>query len=185
MMDDESEAVGKGRPPVRSRFKPGQSGNPKGRPRGKRSTHPEDAVLDQMVTIRENGVERVMRADHAFLLQITSLGLAKGGPVARAALSALESRPSSDLDRPPRLIVMGVYADPGDVGHAIRNLNIATLLDRFRPTASFVLETWVVEAALARLGDEQLNREEQEAVIAATRFPNKVRWPSWWRVDCL
>lgn len=35
-----SEGVGYGRPPVVSRFKPGQSGNPKGRPRGSKNKRP-------------------------------------------------------------------------------------------------------------------------------------------------
>jgi hypothetical protein len=34
MSEQEEEKVGYGRPPVASRFKPGQSGNPKGRPKG-------------------------------------------------------------------------------------------------------------------------------------------------------
>src|SRR3569623_580770 len=34
MSEPEEEKVGYGRPPVASRFKPGQSGNPKGRPKG-------------------------------------------------------------------------------------------------------------------------------------------------------
>jgi Family of unknown function (DUF5681) len=33
MNDDENDAVGYGRPPLHSRFKPGQSGNRKGRPK--------------------------------------------------------------------------------------------------------------------------------------------------------
>jgi hypothetical protein len=34
MSEPEEEKVGYGRPPLASRFKPGQSGNPKGRPKG-------------------------------------------------------------------------------------------------------------------------------------------------------
>lgn len=34
MSEQENEKIGYGRPPVASRFKPGQSGNPKGRPKG-------------------------------------------------------------------------------------------------------------------------------------------------------
>jgi Family of unknown function (DUF5681) len=35
--DHNSYAVGHGKPPEATRFKPGQSGNPKGRPRGKKN----------------------------------------------------------------------------------------------------------------------------------------------------
>jgi hypothetical protein len=47
-------AVGYGRPPVHTRFRKGQSGNPKGRRKGQRNIHTVvDEVLRQRITIRE------------------------------------------------------------------------------------------------------------------------------------
>lgn len=60
---------------------------------------------------------------------------------------------------------------------------MARKLDPYRPSARMMLEPWIVEAALARLGDRRLSREEQEIVLAATRTPHKVRWPDWWETD--
>lgn len=51
--------VGYGKPPRGSRFKPGQSGNPKGRPRGSKSF--ARLLLEELnsrITINENGVLR-------------------------------------------------------------------------------------------------------------------------------
>ncbi|SOR31995.1 protein of unknown function [Methylorubrum extorquens] len=51
--------VGYGRPPHASRFKPGQCGNPKGRPRKPKNLN--DAVereLDRIVVVREGGREK-------------------------------------------------------------------------------------------------------------------------------
>lgn len=177
---DSGDGVGKGRPPVGSQFKPGQSGNPRGRPKGKKSKRPEDAVLDQMVTVRENGIDRVLRADQAFILHLTSQGVAAGGAIARAALEALDKRPSKSAVGAPIKVVYGLYPEPGNVGGATRSLHITALLDPYRETAHLRLETWIVEAALARLGERQLTTAEQEAVFAATRMPHKVRWPAWW-----
>src|SRR5262245_43061967 len=51
--------VGYGRPPKHSRFKPGQSGNPNGRPKGAKSlkTLLEEALASS-VTIMEGGIAR-------------------------------------------------------------------------------------------------------------------------------
>ena len=52
--------VGYGNPPGKSRFKPGQSGNPKGRPKQSGNIALEIlAELRQPVTVGENGQERV------------------------------------------------------------------------------------------------------------------------------
>ena len=68
-------AVGYGRPPKRSRFMKGQSGNPAGRPRGRHRLAPFEAVLGQMVTIREGGDERLVTAMEAFFLHLAKRGL--------------------------------------------------------------------------------------------------------------
>ena len=77
--------IGYGRPPQGSRFKPGRSGNPKGRPRGRHNRPPYDAVLGQKVVLREGGVERTATAAEAFLLYLTKRGLEGDGAAARAA----------------------------------------------------------------------------------------------------
>jgi predicted DNA binding protein len=138
-----------------------------------------------MVTIRENGVERKVPADEAFLLQLVTKGLKAGGVMARAALRAAGSRPSSATSKQSqRTIKCRVYTEAGDLRDAIRTLHIATMLDPFRATAQLALEPWVVEAALERLGERQLTAKQQEIVVAATRTPHKVRWPAWWTVRC-
>jgi hypothetical protein len=56
----ESEyAVGYGRPPVHSRFKKGQSGNPKGRRKGSRNLKTEiKQIVSKPVTVRDGETER-------------------------------------------------------------------------------------------------------------------------------
>jgi hypothetical protein len=53
--------VGYRKPPQRSRFKKGQSGNPKGRPRGSRSSSTIlREILSERVEVRENGGTRTV-----------------------------------------------------------------------------------------------------------------------------
>src|SRR5260370_39118059 len=88
--DDEDGGGGYGRPPKATRFKKGQRSNPVGRPRGRRGEAPYEAVLGQMVTIREGGVERRVTAEEAFLLQRAERGVGGGGAATRTALGPIE-----------------------------------------------------------------------------------------------
>jgi len=56
MSTEREYAVGKGKPPERTRFKKGQSGNPKGRPpNSKNSATLLNEALSELVVITENG----------------------------------------------------------------------------------------------------------------------------------
>ena len=70
-----------------------------------------------------------------------------------------------------------VIVTPGSVNTAVEPLGMVRKLERYRPSARMVLEPWIVQAALARLGDRRLSREEQAKVVRAVWTPHKVRWP--------
>jgi hypothetical protein len=88
--DDEGGGGGYRRPPRKARYKKGQSGNLGGRPRGRRREAPYEAVLGQMVIIREGGVESRVSAEEAFLLFLLKRGLEGDSAATRATLTAIE-----------------------------------------------------------------------------------------------
>ena len=75
---------------------------------------------------------------------------------------------------------MKTVVAPGSVNPALEPLRMATKLDRYRETARMALEPWLVEEALARLGDRRLSLDEQAEGVRGVRTPSKVRWPEWW-----
>ena len=68
----ERYAVGYGRPPTNTQFKPGQSGNPKGRPKGaKNEATILNGILNRRLEIREAGRARKISVLEAMLLKFT------------------------------------------------------------------------------------------------------------------
>ena len=75
-IEDDYE-VGYGRPPKHSQFKPGQSGNPKGRPKGSKNFRTDVVeVLDMPVQVAENGRSRRISSQRASLLRLREQALA-------------------------------------------------------------------------------------------------------------
>ncbi len=103
--------VGYGRPPKRSRFKPGQSGNPKGRPKGRKNIHTIlEETLFRLVTITENGRKRKVPAIEALFLSLLRKSLdgdmraleklTKQLPMLQAAMAADEAREGGEAVDP-------------------------------------------------------------------------------------
>jgi hypothetical protein len=171
------DAVGYRRPPASTKFKKGQSGNPGGRPPNRHRALPYEAVLGQMVTIREDGRERRVTAAEAFLLQLTRKGLQGDSAATRASLGAIETaramRAPNGQDEPIRIVFRGF-----GVGSALEMLGLAIKTHPLHhQRVRCWLRPWIVEAALARLGSRRLDEVEQREVWGATYRPNNVRWP--------
>jgi hypothetical protein len=78
--------VGYGRPPRARQYKPGQSGNPKGRPKGKQNTDTViREILDRKVEVRVGGALRKITVRQAILTRFAEDAL-KGNPKSAAFL---------------------------------------------------------------------------------------------------
>jgi hypothetical protein len=181
MTTEESVSVGYRRPPRSTRFQKGKSGNPRGRPKGRSRQIPYDFVLSQRVTILEAGAERSVTAAEAFLLYLVKRGVEGDTAAAKLAREALQFASALGIsgEQDDELIIR--YASFGNPAHELESLKMATRVDRFKPSAKVLLEPWIVQTALERLGDKQFTLEEQKAIIDATHKPHQVKWPLSWK----
>jgi hypothetical protein len=180
--DKSGPPVGYRSPPRQTRFQKGASGNPKGRPRNRKKEIPYDTVLGQMVTIREDGRERRVTAAEAFLLHLTRKGLAGDNAASRASLAAIElARARRGIVDGDHITVIRIVAISFGVGSILATLGMGKkVFPRDQDRVRWLLNPWIIEAALQRLGSRQLDLGEQKEVWDSTRTPDKVNWPVWW-----
>jgi Family of unknown function (DUF5681) len=107
--------VGYARPPIDSRFKPGQSGNRKGRPKGRKNMLSIlDAVLKEPVLIRKGNVVRKVSTAEA-IMRALAVKAMKGDAKANARIMEWCAK-SGEFDQPPVRIerIENVIVRPGD-----------------------------------------------------------------------
>jgi len=93
-----AKEVGPGRPPEHSRFKPGVSGNPKGRPPKKRDLKKLiEEELDQLVSITEGG-KRIRLTKREIIVKKLVNDAARGEAKAISTLVKLVGTTSEEAD---------------------------------------------------------------------------------------
>ena len=86
------DKIGYGRPPKANQFKPGKSGNPKGRPKGSLNlVNDLAAELSELITVREDGRARRISKQRALIKSLLAKGI-QGEVRAAAAVLALYAR---------------------------------------------------------------------------------------------
>ena len=102
MSTNDDAGGGYGRPPKETRFKPGRSGNAKGRPKGGRSLKTDLAsILQKRVSIREDGELRHVSRQEAMLLTLCAKAL-QGDTKASSQLLTMLTKTESQGTAPSR-----------------------------------------------------------------------------------
>jgi Family of unknown function (DUF5681) len=183
-----SGRVGPGRPPAASRFRKGESGNPKGRPRSRSGPTPSAfaVVIDRTLTVTQNGRPREVTVEEALQHKTYQDAIAGSRAARREVLKwiakrekwlaahAPKRRPSIELRMEPvdldnanePLLLLGI-AEPDPRGHGVD--------DQYQ---RLLLRPWAVQAALSRPGGRRLSAKDVGEIKRCTRDAERLRWPA-------
>lgn len=91
MTDDKDYEIGYGKPPKHSQYKPGQSGNPKGKPKKNRTLQEEVRdILNAKVPVTINGKKTYVTKRQLLLEQILNAAINKNPTMTRLAMPLLK-----------------------------------------------------------------------------------------------
>lgn len=167
--DPEDGPVGYKRPPSHSRFRKGQSGNPRGRRRGSGVRSAAEKVLDRKVTVTVDGKRQKLPITEALMLQLTQKALAGDSKAIRDVLKISDQAALSPdpKDRAPLVILHNVI-DPKDCNPALDALGVIIPVgERYK------IAPWVVDAAMAR--SPRLGKSDPILIANSTLKPGEKR----------
>jgi hypothetical protein len=184
-----SSRVGPGRPPVASRFRKGQSGNPKGRPKSRSRPAPSafDIVIDRTLTVTQNGRVREVTVEEALQHRTYQDAIAGNRAARREVLKMIAKREKWLASHGPkhRPVERLIEPDPDNANAALVLLGIAEPDTRWNDANDkyerLLLRPWAVQAALSRPGRRRPSDKEVSGIKRCTRDPETLRWPRGYR----
>ena len=181
-----SNAADRGKPPASGRFRKGQSGNPRGRPK-KKQPDPQssafDIVIDRTLTIVQGGVPREVTVDEALQHQTYQDAIAGNRAARREVLKMIAKREQAITEKAPYRSPVEVRRrekDPRNADDALLLLGIACRDPRWTETCEherLLLEPWAVKAALSRRAGSKLTKHKLDEARRCTHDAGTIRWP--------
>lgn len=167
-----------------TRFKKGQSGNPRGRPRNVKVRETDSAfdVLEDLdITGRLPGLNRNLTVEEALLHRTYQDALGGKPKEVRKILSLIIAREATGARK--HRVFPSFHAEwpkPADIDEALLILGIASRsADHDRPgERSFLqLQPWAANSSLKRKKRPRLTRKDVQELKGATSDPEAVDWP--------
>lgn len=174
-----------GRPLRSTRFRKGQSGNPRGRPKKQAEVRASafDVVIDRTLMIVQGGVRREVTVDEALQHKTYQEAIAGNRAARREVLKMIAKREKAITKRAPLTNSVEIKKEgpnPSNADEALLILGIASRDPRwdesFGKHVWLLLEPWAVKAALGRRGGSRLNQREVAEAKRCTSA-NTLRWP--------
>jgi hypothetical protein len=104
-MSEESD-VGYGKPPKRSQFKKGESGNPRGRPKGSKNLMTLiKRELDSQITVEQNGKKRKIRRKEALVKSLVNDALKGKDRPREKIFDFVERAEKTDVEQPSQSVL--------------------------------------------------------------------------------
>lgn len=180
-----TDGIRRNEPPVATRFKKGQSGNPRGRPRKQRQPDAGqfafDILIDRRLTVVQDGKLRELTVEEV-LQHKTYLDAVAGNRAAqRKVLRMIAERERAITALTPPtynpFTILHEYAGSGNADDALLILGICcrnpSRTDQLGDHEDLLLEPWAVRAALSRRAGRKLTTSELEHAKRCTRDADK------------
>jgi hypothetical protein len=163
-----------------TRFQPGQSGNPGGRPKQRRpNVSAFEIVLDKRMTATLGGKERELTVEEALQQQTLRDALAGKRMAIRKVLKMIEKREAALARKNPEpkgSIKREVHYSADNANSAMQILGIASPASD-TDSARWKVHAWAVQAALSRPGTRKLLERNASNVKLFTFDSETLRWP--------
>ncbi len=182
-----SEVKDSGAGSARGRFRKGESGNLRGRPRAKRwpGTSAFDVVMDRRLTVSRGGEDREISVEEALQHKTYQEAIAGGAAARREVLKMIAKREKWLAAQAPReqfsLQLRIEKSDPVNADGALLLLGIAERnprsADAYRGREQLLLEPWAVKAALGRRQSASLSHDDIADIKRCTRDAGALHWP--------
>ena len=179
----------RGDPPVSGRFRKGQSGNLKGRPKSKVATSTSSAIeviLDKTLIVNRNGKPREISVEEALQQHTLQQALEGNRSAQREVLKWIIKRDkyhaAENQRNSPNAVTVRYSYCPDNANEALLLLKVAApnpkYEDNDKAIEHLLLEPWAVQAALTRRrGGKKLDKKEVEAIRQCIHDPDSLRWP--------